>query len=306
MHGYEDTQVDKSWSNDYQGYHSIMRVTKNKESFGQQIDQAAAATNDFMEILKYVGPYIEIFCLDLEDLVYTEEEADDTILKPFSSNAVDHILAACPSVQTLSIQQTRFIDSAENGPLHMNLNKLVVSDSSQFEECFLIRLSARAPNLQEVKLEIEKKEILSASGFYYIVMPFSKLNSLKVEVKMSEVDDYDIDINMEERNNELEKGEDLNLKLKLGDGSPTTGTTQFYHCHVSHDDATTRGTTAQQPYRLNLTHTCDAICQHGDADMIVRNSQSFLSLSSSLNTFVLNVDGENYTRNKFVLNPASL
>lgn len=123
-------------------------------------------------------------------------------MKPSSRDLVNNILATCPSLNKLSIKQTRVIDCSENGPVHQALTTFHLSDSSQFEEGFLSRLSARTPNFQGVKLEVDRRKILSSSGeFYDIMMPFTNFSTLTISVSP-------LDFGGESDNDTLGKDED--------------------------------------------------------------------------------------------------
>lgn len=69
--------------------------------------------------------------------------------------------------------------------LNPHIKTIDISRSSQFANGFLTRLSARVPNLQEVKLKIHKKEIISGGDeLYDIVMPYTHLKTLKVDINL--------------------------------------------------------------------------------------------------------------------------
>lgn len=143
---------------------------------------------------------------------------------------MDRILDACPKLEELSIEQTRFIDCRENGPLHKSLKTIDISSFSHFEDGFLTRLSARVLSLQDVKLEIDKQDIISDGGeIYDIVMPFTHFNTLRVNATSDRDDDR------RRRTNQ-----DVNVKLIINkynnnndDSAAATITTQYYHCFVS-------------------------------------------------------------------------
>lgn len=150
------------------------------------------AKDQFMDIIKHVGPHIHTLTVDTGDdrildgyNMYTHEGSDGTELRQLSCNLVDDILSACPSLQELLIRRARFIDCRDSGPLHNNLKTISISPFSQFENGFLTILSACFPNLQNVSLGIDKKDINSDGvELYNIVMPFTNLNTLKLKLHL--------------------------------------------------------------------------------------------------------------------------
>lgn len=167
------------------------------------------------------------------------------------------------------MHQTRFIDCKENGPLHNTLKAIGISGSSQFANGFLTRLSTRVPSLQEVKLDIDKKEIISADGgLYDIVMPFTNFSTLKVNIIFRERD-----------NSSLRMDEHVNVKLVTNkynnnnddDLAAAASITQYYYYFVS---AGSNSTTTQTTRQLNLKHVCNDSCQHSDEDIMICSRQT--------------------------------
>lgn len=185
-----------------------MRVCVDQEPFYRNnATNYQTAMEQFMDIIKHVGANIQVLNVDTGDdgilagyNLYTFETTDGTELKALSSNVVENVLTACSSLQKLSIKRTKFIDCRENGLTNNTLKTIGITNSSRFANDFLTRLSTRAPNLQDVKLEIDNKEIISSSGeLYDIVIPFTHFRRIEVNTTFDRDNDSsrtDQDVNV--------------------------------------------------------------------------------------------------------------
>lgn len=124
-----------------------MRIQMNSLPFYQDDDPAIyqRTMTRFNDIIKYVGPNVHIFELDMvDDRNYFDADHDAT-LKPLSCNVVENILTACSNLNTLSIRRTRFIDIGDIGAFYPNLHTLKISRRSDWQDGFLSRISLILP-----------------------------------------------------------------------------------------------------------------------------------------------------------------
>lgn len=285
---FEAMDIGKHW----RSTGTSVRVCLNEEPFYRNNPtNYQAAMDRFMNIIKHVGPHIHVFNVHTNDHkqlagynLYTHERLDGTELKVLSSNVVETILIACSSLQELSIESTKFIDCKENEPSQNTLKTIDILRSSQFANGFLTRLSARVPNLQEVKLKIHKKEIISGGDeLYDIVMPYTHLKTLKVDIKFGRNDDSS------------RTDEDVNVRLVINkhnnndNNSAAETFPQYYHCFVS--AAGSNSTITHTTHQLDLKHVCNPSCQHSDTEIMISSSQTcynFCIQGSSFHTLKLN------------------
>lgn len=121
---FEAMDIGKHW----RSTGTSVRVCLNEEPFYRNNPtNYQAAMDRFMNIIKHVGPHIHVLNVHTNDHkqlvgynLYTRERLDGTELKALSSNVMETILTACPSLQGLSIESTKFIDCKEIEPSYQD------------------------------------------------------------------------------------------------------------------------------------------------------------------------------------------
>jgi hypothetical protein len=234
----------------------VMELLFDQVPFTQQATHADSATN-LIDILKYVGPHVNILAFEAYGRDYKTDFS-----RSFNMNLLDTILSTCPNLHELSMSRNKYVDCQQEGK-HQALERIHFKIGNEFEDGFFERLSLRVPNLKNLRITIFGFKKPMGDGFYNITdMPLTKFKELEFcMLGYGSLDDVPEKIYEEE----------INIKVMLTGNDDMPMVQQYYHCYTS-------GYQTISPInQLKLVHTCDTYCQHDDSDMIIESSANVKS-----------------------------